>query len=96
MNPYLLQLKNLTLNIFQNEPVRIILFGSRARGDNTPNSDVDIGIIPLAQINSKFITLFREKVENLNIPFKVDIVNLNETSDEFRNQALSGAVMWRG
>ena len=95
MNKYLEQLKNLTVSIFKNEPVKIILFGSRARGDCNETSDADIGIIPLSQSCLTGITVLKEKIEELNIPFKVDVVNLKETSDDFYDEAVKGAVVWK-
>ncbi len=95
INEYLQQLKNLSLSIFENEPVKIILFGSRARGDQNPTSDVDIGIIPRSGSCAKATTLLKEKIEESNIPFKVDVVNLKETSEDFYNEAIKDAVVWK-
>ena len=95
MNQYLEQLRNLSLLIFKNEPVKIILFGSRARGDNQLTSDADIGIIPQEGSCAKEVTLLREKIEQSNIPFKVDVVNLKETSEDFYNEAVKEAVVWK-
>ena len=95
MNTYLEQLKNLSLLIFKNEPAKIVLFGSRAREDHQPTSDVDIGIIPRQNSCSKSITLLKEKIEESNIPFKVDVVNLKETSEDFYNEVIKEAVVWK-
>ena len=95
MNKYLEQLKDLSLLIFENVPAKIILFGSRARGDNRSTSDVDIGIIPHKGSCVKEVTLLREKIEQSNIPLKVDVVNLKETSEEFYKEAVKEAVVWK-
>jgi len=77
------------------DKVKVILFGSRARGDNYISSDIDIGIIPYGKFDDKKITLLKEKTENLNIPYKVEIVNFMEVSKEFKQEALKKVVIWK-
>lgn len=95
MNLYLKKLMKLTLDTFEGEDVKIILFGSRARRDNHTTSDADIGLMPLRKLNKKKVILLKERVEQLNIPYKVDIVDLSESSEDFRNEAMKGAVVWK-
>jgi len=94
-NEYLEKLKRLALEIFEGENVKIILFGSRARKDNQTTSDVDIGLLPSGKLNRKKEILLKEKVEELNIPYKVEIVDFSQTSEDFKKQALKGAVVWK-
>ncbi|HLA47682.1 MAG TPA: nucleotidyltransferase domain-containing protein [Nitrospinota bacterium] len=94
-NKNLIILKELVINSLKDEKVKIILFGSRSRRDDYPASDVDIGIIPSGQIDKRSITILREKIERLNIPYKVDIVNFSEVSPDFKREALKDAVVWR-
>jgi len=81
----------------KNENAKIFIFGSRARGDNYPASDIDVGILfePAAEDARFKISLVREKFENSNIPQKVDVVNLNDVSEEFRNEIFKEAVLWK-
>lgn len=44
---YLSRLRTLILNGLKGENVKVMLFGSRAKGTNRPFSDVDIGILPI-------------------------------------------------
>ena len=39
------ELKEFIKDFFKDEKVEVYLFGSRARGDNTPFSDIDLGFI---------------------------------------------------
>lgn len=94
-NKNLIILKELVINSLKDEKVKIILFGSRSRRDDYPASDVDIGIIPSGQIGKRIITILREKIERLNIPYKVDIVNFSEVSPDFKREALKDAVVWK-
>ena len=94
-NKYLSELKKLVLDFLKNEKVKIFIFGSRARGDNQYNSDVDIGLIPRGNIDTIKISLLKEKVENSNIPYKVQIVNFNDVSEDFKNEALKDITVWK-
>lgn len=94
-NTYLTKLKQLVLSFLKDEKVRIILFGSRARRDNHSTSDVDIGIIPYGKIDKKKIVLLKEKLEDLNIPYKVEIVDFSEVSVDFKREAIKEAVIWK-
>lgn len=88
-------LKKIVLEMLGEEKIKIILFGSRARKDNYPGSDIDIGLIPSGKIDTTKITLLKDKIENMNIPFKVDIVNFSETSQDFQQEALKEAIIWK-
>ena len=94
-NKYLLELKKTVKESLRDEKVRIFLFGSRARQDNYIFSDVDIGILPERKMDKRKISLLREKLENSNIPYKVDLIDLQEVSDDFREEILKGAVLWK-
>ena len=90
-----LNLKEHVLEFLGNENIRIVVFGSRARGDNIACSDIDIGIIPKGEFDRNSLTLLREFIENSNIPYKVDIVDFSSTSEQFKREALKGAEIWK-
>jgi len=46
-------LKSLVIELFKEENVILILFGSRARGDYNRVSDIDIGILPDKNLDRK-------------------------------------------
>ena len=94
-NKYVLQLKKVILEVFKNDNVRIVCFGSRARRDSSMFSDVDIGVIPREKIKEKKFTLAREKIESLNIPYKVELVNFSEVSPDFKKEALKEVIVWK-
>ena len=94
-NRYLLKLKELVLASLKDEKVKIILFGSRGRQDNHSTSDVDIGLIPHGGMDKKKVVLLKEKVEDLNIPYKVEIVDFSEVSESFKREAMKGMIVWK-
>ena len=95
-NRYLDKLKKIILAALEGEKVKVILFGSRGRQDNQITSDVDIGLIPYEKLNKRKMVSLKEKVENLNIPYKVEIVDFSTVSVDFKKEALKGAVIWKG
>lgn len=96
MKDYLKNVKDLVLSELKNEEMKIFVFGSRARGDFRSGSDVDIGFIPQGSFDVKKISFLKEKLEDSSqIPYKVDIVNFNEVSDEFRDHALKETILWK-
>lgn len=94
-NPYLTELKQQVLETLKDQRIKIILFGSRARKDFNASSDVDIGLIPYGKINKDKITYLRDTVEQMNIPYKVEIVNFEEVSEDFKREALKEAIVWK-
>lgn len=95
-NIHLEKIKKIVHNFMKDENVKIFLFGSRARGDNTSISDVDIGIIHGPEFKRGKISLLREYIEESNIPYHVEIVDLNDVSEKFRNFVLKEAILWKG
>ncbi|MBN1798438.1 MAG: nucleotidyltransferase domain-containing protein [Spirochaetales bacterium] len=89
------KVKYLVLDYLKDENVTIILFGSRARGDFNKFSDIDIGIIPYSKIDNRKIILLRDSLENMNIPYTVDIVDLSKVSNTFKQNALKEKVIWK-
>lgn len=94
-NNYLIKLKDLVLRSLKDEKVKIILFGSRARADSRNTSDVDIGLIPYGKIDKKKLLILKEKIEDLNIPYKVEIVDFSQTSESFKKEAMKEVIVWK-
>lgn len=94
-NKYILEIKKTVIALLKDEKVKVMLFGSRARGNNYPYSDVDVGILPTGKFDEKKLTLLKETIENLPIPYKIEIVNLSETSEKFKNEVLKDAIIWK-
>lgn len=89
------KLKEVFLRFLKDEDIKVVLFGSRARGDFVNTSDVDIGIIIKKEIDRKNLILLREYIEELNIPYKVEIIDFSTVSEEFKQMALKEAVVWK-
>lgn len=58
---------------------KIVLFGSRARGDHKFNSDIDLAIFTLPEFtNSGYLSI---DIEDLNTLLKIDVVYINKYTD---------------
>ncbi|WLR51894.1 nucleotidyltransferase domain-containing protein [Bacillus tianshenii] len=94
-NQILNDLKQIVIETLAEDDVNIYLFGSWARFEEKQSSDIDVAIEPISSVSpSKWIEL-REKVEESTIPYQVDIVNLNEVSEELRNNVQKEGVLWK-
>ncbi len=94
-NQYVNEIRDEVLLTLEKQPVRVFLFGSRARSDYNRSSDVDIGLMPRSGFDIQSITQLKYKMETMNTPYKIEIVNFDEVSDDFRQEALKDIVLWK-
>lgn len=57
---------------------KIILFGSRARGDNHARSDIDLAIYGMGESNQ---SKFWSEIDDLPTLLKFDLVHVNNSTD---------------
>jgi nucleotidyltransferase substrate binding protein (TIGR01987 family) len=60
---------------------KIVLFGSRARGDNSEKSDIDLAIFAKNNCFNDFLKFYND-VDEINTLIKFDIVNVNENIEK--------------
>ncbi len=73
---------------------KIYLFGSRARGDASAESDFDIALDNQSKIDEEIVSLIKEDLEESTIPFTVDIVDLQHISQTLKNEILKDGKLW--
>ncbi len=87
-------LRSLALDPLKRQGARVWLFGSRARGDYKPFSDIDLlyevpeGVLLPAGVLGRI----EEELEDSNLPYKVDIVNLDEIASSYRDGILADRI----
>lgn len=58
---------------------KVVLFGSRARGDNSPKSDIDLAIYA----NSNFSDFIEDMENNTRTLLEFDFSNMRTVKDDF-------------
>ena len=73
---------------------KIVLFGSRARGDNNTKSDIDIAIYTLSEFAYK--GHFVSDIEDLETLLKIDTVFISKDTDEklVKNIQKEGVIIY--
>ena len=75
---------------------RVYLFGSRSQQTQKSRSDFDIGILGKEPVNLKLFYQIEDEFDNLPTLYKIDWVDLNRTSESFREHALKQAQLIYG
>jgi predicted nucleotidyltransferase len=88
-------LKSLIFELLKEENFTVILFGSRAREDFNRVSDIDIGTLPGKNFDRRKLIFLKDRIENLNIPYMVDVVDLSRVSKDFKERALREGIVWK-
>jgi predicted nucleotidyltransferase len=64
--------------------VQLWIFGSRARGDHQPFSDIDILFVATQPIPNATLFLIKSNIEESRLPIKVDLVNASDLAESYR------------
>lgn len=64
-----------------NEIEKVVIFGSRAKGNFKPASDVDLAVFG-KKINRTTINRFSSALDDLPLPFKFDVLDYNQLTNE--------------
>jgi len=93
------------LKVLKDQVVRIIIYGSTARNEATPDSDVDIAVIINGVMDAETKDLLSDFVVDMNLKFGkvfsvIDIDNqlfqrLENTSPFYKNVNKEGIVLWK-
>lgn len=73
---------------------RVVLFGSRARGDARAASDVDLALVASAPLPADVLAEARAAFEESGIPFEVDLVDYQRASPDVRAAIDRDGVAW--
>lgn len=75
---------------------KLVLFGSRATGNNRDRSDIDLGILSEEPDNFESLYKLKDILEELPTLYSFDLVDLNTVPDSFRNEALKNYMVLYG
>jgi len=76
------------------EVERVILFGSRARGDEEDRSDIDIAVKAPHATQRQWLDIVRE-IEELNTLLSIDLIKIDEASSALKKSiSREGIVLY--
>jgi len=84
-------IKNIIELLKEYNPNKIMLFGSRARGDYRINSDIDIAVD--LELPFRDERKLREKIEEVSRLYSVDLIFLPKIDVNFKNHILKEGVI---
>ncbi len=87
------ELRSFLKDFFENKRVEIYLFGSRARGDFQSGSDIDLAILSEEPLSEE-LAVIREILEESNLPYKVDLVELRYTNEKLKQKVIQEGIKW--
>ena len=73
---------------------RIFLYGSWATGAATRTSDIDLAVLPLEPIPRDVLAGIREALEESRVLYPVDLVDLSESTEAFRERIVREGTAW--
>ncbi len=89
IRPILKKLKKGLLQIYGDRIDRILLYGSRARGDNRPDSDIDILIVLKDDFNySEMLRLSSDLAASLSLENDVVISRVFVSNEQFEHRQI--------
>ena len=74
---------------------KVYLFGSRARREQRPGSDIDIALDAGKQIDAITLMRIKNDIEESKIPVFVDVIDLHNVSDDFKNFITKDLIPWK-
>jgi predicted nucleotidyltransferase len=79
---------DLVVKPLQNQGCKVFIFGSRARGDHKKFSDLDLLYESAKPLSLGKIGVIQSNIEESNLPIKVDLVNLEELANSYKENVL--------
>lgn len=97
MNEHLEEYKDIIVPIILKHvpQAKIILYGSRARGDSKEGSDIDIALDIGTPIDKSLLSEIEWDLEDSDLPILFDIVDLAKISADMKKSILKDGIIWK-
>ena len=94
LNPFIAEAQKIILAHIPLNEYSVFVFGSRAGNELKAYSDLDIGV--LGEMSLPVDTLYKIKslLNDSTIPYKVDLIDFRNVSDEFKRIAMKKIQVW--
>ena len=76
------------------QDVRLRLFGSRARGDARPWSDIDVAVQAAVALPAGVLSTLREALEESSCLLNVDVVDWDDADAALRDSIAREGIEW--
>jgi predicted nucleotidyltransferase len=84
--------KKIVDDILKLYPYKFYVFGSRVH--STPREFSDLDLCFLDDIKLTDLSDLVERFDNSLLPYKVDIINLNQCDENFKNKIMNQMIPW--
>jgi predicted nucleotidyltransferase len=91
---YLIIAKEIVLRHIDTHNYKVFLFGSRAVGNVSKFSDLDIGVMGKKPLDPRTIFEMEHELAESLVPYKVDIVDFFYVDQAFKKMALKKIIEW--
>jgi uncharacterized protein len=85
---------SLLQSLLRHSSAELILFGSRARGDARPTSDIDIALRAPHPIPPHLLAIARQLLDESIVPFNVDLLDYAALSPEMQQVIDREGIPW--
>ena len=92
----LARVREIVLDVLGADDVRVYLFGSCATGSLRPSSDIDVAIEPLHGSVPASLATLRERLEESDVPYDIDVIDLSTVPQEFAQRVRREGLVWKG
>ncbi len=88
--------KRIVLENLSPYAVSVYLFGSHASNTMVRSSDIDVAVLSNEPLPTGLLSDIRDKLEDSHILYSVDLVDLSEVSQIFKDKVMKEGVIWKG
>ena len=88
------QVRQIVLKGLKGYPVEVYLFGSQATGQAGDISDIDVAVSPSEKLPVGLLSHIRQELEESNVPYEVDLVDLSRMGREWLECVRKEGVRW--
>lgn len=90
------RVREIVMDVLGSEDARVYLFGSCATGSLRSSSDIDVAIEPRRSLAQASFATLRERLEESDVPYDVDVIDLTTVSREFAHRVRREGIVWKG
>lgn len=90
------RVREIVLRAVADRDVRVYLFGSSVEGPLRRSSDIDVAIDVRGHHPASLLATIREALDESDVPYDVDVVDLGEAAPDVRAQIEREGVSWTG